>query len=54
MGRVVVVSVKMPKELLRELDKLVEEGLFSSRSEAIRRGIALLIRNYYKFKVKNK
>lgn len=54
MGRVVVVSVKMPKELLKELDKLVEEGMFSSRSEAIRRGIALLIRNYYRLKIRNK
>ncbi len=46
MGKVVVVSVKMPKELLKEIDRLVEKGIFTSRSEAIRRGIALLIRNY--------
>lgn len=46
MRKVVIVSVKLPKELLREIDKLVEQGFFSSRSEAIRRGIALLIKNY--------
>lgn len=46
MGRVVVISVKMPKEMVEEIDKLVDNGKFSSRSEVIRRALAILITNY--------
>jgi len=48
MGRVVVVSVKVPKEMIKEIDKLVDEGVFSSRSELIRRALAILITKYNK------
>ncbi len=47
MGRVVVISVKVPREMIEEVDKLIRAGLFSSRSEAIRRAIAMLIKEYF-------
>ena len=37
------VPVSLPKGLARELDKLVEEGLFNSRSEALRFGARLVV-----------
>ncbi len=46
MGRVVILSVKVPKEIVEEIDRLIKNGVFSSRSEAIRRAMALLIRKY--------
>ena len=46
MGRVVILSVKVPKEIVEEIDRLIKYGIFSSRSEAIRRAMALLIRKY--------
>jgi len=33
---VVVISVSIPDALLKEIDKLVEDGLYSNRSEAVR------------------
>ncbi|QCC47526.1 ribbon-helix-helix domain-containing protein [Halobellus limi] len=38
------VPVSLPPELVRELDELVEEGQFGSRSEALRYGARLVIR----------
>ncbi|PSP45464.1 MAG: CopG family transcriptional regulator [Halobacteriales archaeon SW_8_66_22] len=38
------VPVSLPSELVRELDELVEEGVFSSRSEALRYGARLVVR----------
>lgn len=38
------VPVSLPAELVRELDTLVEEGVFSSRSEAVRYGARLVVR----------
>ena len=35
------VQVRMPEQLVKEIDKWVEEGRFSSRSEAIRTIVAL-------------
>jgi len=32
------VPVSLPKKLVEDLDRLVDEGRFSSRSEALRRG----------------
>ena len=40
---VVVVTVKMPKELVEALDKLVEYGIFESRSEAVRTAVKMLL-----------
>jgi len=39
-----VITVKVPKAYLEELNKLVEAGLFPSRSEAIRIAIRDLLR----------
>lgn len=38
------VPVSLPSELVRELDELVEEEVFSSRSEALRYGARLVVR----------
>lgn len=38
------VPVSLPSELVEELDALVEEGVFSSRSDAIRYGARLIVR----------
>lgn len=38
------VPVSLPSELVRELDALVEEGVFGSRSEALRYGARLVVR----------
>lgn len=38
------VPVSLPPELVARLDRLVEEGVFSSRSEALRYGARLVVR----------
>lgn len=38
------VPVSLPPELVEELDDLVDEGMFSSRSEALRYGARLVVR----------
>ena len=38
------VPVSLPPELVKELDALVEDGVFSSRSEALRYGARLIVR----------
>jgi antitoxin ParD1/3/4 len=38
------VPVSLPPELVKELDALVEQGVFGSRSEAIRYGARLAVR----------
>jgi Arc/MetJ-type ribon-helix-helix transcriptional regulator len=38
------VPVSLPDDLVRELDELVEEGKFGSRSEALRYGARLVVR----------
>lgn len=40
------VSIKLPREILELLDKLVADGIYSSRSEAIRDGIRLVLRRW--------
>lgn len=44
----VVVTFKVRRELLDRLDELVRNGHFSSRSEAIRMAIIMLINTYNK------
>ena len=39
----VLVTCKIPKELINSIDKMVEQGVFSSRSEAIRYAIGYMI-----------
>jgi len=46
MGRTIIVTFKAPIELVHKLDELIEKGVFSSRSEALRRALALLIAEY--------
>ncbi len=37
------IAVKLPDELVREVDALVAEGVFPSRSAAVRRGIIAVL-----------
>lgn len=37
------IAVKLPDGLVRELDELVAQGRFSSRSSAVRRGVELVV-----------
>lgn len=46
MGKVVIVTVKVPQEIVEEIDRLVVEGKFNSRSELIRRALAFIITKY--------
>jgi len=41
------VPVSLPTELVARLDRLVEDGVFSSRSEALRYGARLVVRDEY-------
>ena len=38
------VPVSLPSELVERLDRLVEDGVFGSRSEALRYGARLVVR----------
>jgi len=40
------VLVSMPKPMLESLDRLVGEGFYASRSEAIRDGLRLLFQSH--------
>lgn len=37
------IAVKLPEALLRELDELVAQGLFPSRSSAVRRALEIIV-----------
>lgn len=39
------VAVKLPDGLIREVDRLVEDGAFESRSQAIRSGLEAMVSN---------
>ena len=41
-----IISVRLTKDLIDEMDQLVEQGHFMSRSELIREGIRTVIRKY--------
>ena len=41
--KMILISVHMPKQILQELDELVRQGKFPSRSEAIRVAVRDLI-----------
>ena len=45
-SRVLLVTFKAPRELIEEADKLVEAGLFSSRSEVLRYALSMLLTSY--------
>jgi len=42
-SKTVLITCKVPKELVEAIDKLVDEGVFNSRSEAIRYAIGVLL-----------
>lgn len=43
MGKRVIVPVPLPEGLVRKIDELVKRGIFSSRAEALRYGVRLLL-----------
>ena len=43
-----VVPLRISKKILEEVDKLVELGVFNSRSEALRELVKIGLRNYEK------
>ncbi len=42
--KMVLISVHIPKQMLEELDEFVKQGIFPSRSEAIRTAVWELVR----------
>ena len=52
--KMVLISVHIPKQMLEELDEFVKQGIFPSRSEAIRIAIRdLLYRENSRSKAQN-
>ena len=47
MSEMIVVSARITREMLREIDRLVERGAFPSRSELIRYAIHMLLDMHY-------
>ena len=45
-SKLTIISIKIPMEQLKQLDSLVQQGLYASRSEAIREAIRLLLSGY--------
>jgi Arc/MetJ-type ribon-helix-helix transcriptional regulator len=41
------ITVKIPEYLLRMIDRLVEEGVFYSRSDAVREAVRMLVEKYF-------
>ena len=44
------VPLKLPEAQIEFLEKLIEKGKFSSKAEAIRYALVLLMRRYYRYK----
>jgi Arc/MetJ-type ribon-helix-helix transcriptional regulator len=40
------ISVKLPEYLIREIDRLVKDGVFYSRSDAVREAVRMLVDKY--------
>ena len=40
------IAVKLPDQLVGELDRLVEQGAFDSRSQAVRTGLEVMVGSY--------
>ena len=49
-SRLPVAAFHIPPRLLEAVDELVERGVFTSRSEAFRTAIVLMLRDYAKLK----
>jgi metal-responsive CopG/Arc/MetJ family transcriptional regulator len=47
-SRTTIVSFHIPVHLLKTVDELVERGVFTTRSEAFRTAIVLMLRDYAK------
>jgi Arc/MetJ-type ribon-helix-helix transcriptional regulator len=45
------IALKLPDELVAELDELVADGSFASRSDAVRHGIEALVRGHERARV---
>jgi Arc/MetJ-type ribon-helix-helix transcriptional regulator len=41
------ITVKLPEYLIKAIDRLVEEGVFYSRSDAVREAVRMLVEKYY-------
>jgi Arc/MetJ-type ribon-helix-helix transcriptional regulator len=54
MGNSEIVSFRIAKKILEELDRLVKQGYFKNRSEAINEGIRLILNERCKHANKNK
>jgi len=39
------ISIRMPEKILENIDKLVEDGIYANRTEALRDAARLLIRS---------
>ena len=50
----VQVNIRTTEFLAKELDRIVEEGYFRSRSEALNEGIRLILRRYQIAKLESK
>lgn len=46
MTTMILISFKIPSQLLDMLDGLVEKGFFMNRSEALREAVRLLVEHY--------
>ena len=49
-SKLTIISIKIPMEQLRQLDSLVQQGLYASRSEAIRAAVRRLLEDYERIK----
>jgi Predicted transcriptional regulators containing the CopG/Arc/MetJ DNA-binding domain and a metal-binding domain len=45
-SKLTLITVKIPMKILQEVDELVKEGVFVSRSEAVREALKLLLSRY--------
>lgn len=43
LGMTIQIAVKLPDELVREIDRLVDGGTFDSRSQAVRSGLEAIV-----------
>ena len=49
-SKLTIISIKIPMEQLKQLDSLVQQGLYASRSEAIRAAVRRLLEEYERMK----